>query len=603
MRRVLFIFIGVAVIAAAAWAGFGLLYPPLKVRALILPPRHSAQDAQIVDVLAPSNQPLLAGSTALVQVEGRRADELHLQHNDQELTLERGPSGTYWAQVVLGDTANFTLNVDQKTHVVSLPIAVDAPPRIEWRAGPSINTSGTIRLPYIARDDVGLSEISLRVSAGPTDPTQEDGIILRTDLAPGTLLVDRVAHIDLQAHALTGQNVNITLVAQDGAGNTIASAPTYLRLPSARLTNRTAQLIAALGEELALRPNATNKVAMLLTSIAFTPEDYGHDLTAFLGLRIAYRRLTGRSLLYTSRNRPLPPVTSEQVAMIRPLLIDVARHVDAGPTRASQAALRVALARAERVMILAPDQSGPRQQAFGFLAYTIANHLGSRTPLDTMVAWQMLAQRLLIAIDEAAERGHPTEALQAFDLLRDLLENALPGDAPVKTQSALSAFSSLGHETAALMRVIQRLENAKSGPYKDIRASTQRRINALRALSVEKGVPGKAISPLRQALGELEQAEAALAAPNKKTAQTALQSARHKLAEAAHATSDDMVRRMEGRLVAARMPMIMGTQTGMDPATQEAINAIVVARLNDCGRRQQGPCSTAMRDHLSKQLR
>lgn len=600
MRRALIISLGVLALGAAGWIGFLTFFPALTVEALVLPPQHSASKATLVDLLEPTAKTSLAGSKAVLRVKGRRADDLALLYNGEELAIELGPSGTYWAEVLLADPATFTLKVDDKSHVVTLPTVPDSAPKVKWQGRPSINTAGTIRLPYLARDDVGLGDITLLVSSGEVDMDRDERIPLNGDFAPGTTRLERVAHIDLLAHALTGRNVSLTLVATDGAGNISTSAPAYLHLPSARLTNRTAQLIAALGEELALRPTATNKVAMLLTSVAFTPEDYDHDLTAFLGLRIAYRRLTGRSLLYSLPKRPLPPATSEQVAAVRPLLIDVARHVDAGPARASQAALRLAMARAERTLTHAGTDSGLRQQTFGFLAYAIADYLGDKNPLETMVAWQMVAQRLLISIDEAAERGLNTEALQAFDLLRDLMENALPGDSPIKNSSALGAFAGMGHETAALMRVAERLENAKSGPYADIRASIKRRQNALRALSVKESVPGKAISPLRQALAQLEQAEAALTTINKKTAQAALTSARQKLAEAAHATSDEMVRHMESRLVAARIPTMMGTRDMVDPAMDEAMSDFVSARLNDCGRRTQGPCNSKMRDRLSQ---
>ncbi|MGB0920855.1 MAG: DUF4175 family protein [Alphaproteobacteria bacterium] len=604
MRRALLILGLVLGVSIGGWFGFNLLVPPLKVTALILPPPHAGHPARLANILQADLQPILSGSTAILNVSGRRASELSLFTEATPVTLERGPSGTYWAQLPLTGTQNLGLVVGDNRHDISLPIQADVPPRVAWIGHPSINTSGSIRLPFVAQDDVSLQEISLLVSAGLPEIESTATIPLVQYFPVGQTHAERVHHVDLLAHRLSGQNASLTLTAKDGAGQLVASPPAFIRLPSARLTDRTAQIIASLANELATKPNATNKVAMLLTSVAFTPKDYGHDLTAFLGLRIAYRRLTGLSLLYTPPKYPLPPATSEQVATIRPLLIDIARHVDAGPSRAGWAALQLAFTRAERTIDYgatgAANAAAARQAAFGFLAYTIADYLGGQDPLDTLVPWQLLSQRLLLAIDEAAERNLHDQAYKGMDLLGDLLENALPGNAPIAAQAGLGSLTRMGHELAALGRLSLRLQNAKGPGYTDIRATTQRRITALRKLSAAKEVPGKAVSNLRQTLASLEQADAALAANNKPLAQQSFTTAKHKLAEAAHDSADEMVRRVEGKLIAARIPLLQQKRAPTQVEESAAIAAFATARLDDCTTRRQGHCAPAIRERLER---
>lgn len=604
IRRVLVVFGLLIAVAISFWGGLAVIGPAASVHALVLPPPHSTAPAFSFELGKAQPASIAEGSTVLLRLEGRRASELHITHQDgTPVRIEPAPSEHYWAELAASGTAPIVLalTLDDKTRQVPLHMVADSAPSVRWRERPAHDLSGKVRLAFAATDDLSITEVKLVIAASEAGLDINPPRPVLAEIPLGTTALTRAVHLDLADHPLAGMNVALVLEVTDGAGNVARSEAAYLPLPKARLSDRTAQIIAALADELLEDPGATQKVATLLTAIAMSPQEYGEDLTSFLALRIAYRRLTGLSLLYGLPRYPLPPASGDQVAEVRPLLLDIARRIDDGPEAASYAIYEAALEGVPGGY--ANDDR--RYQALSLLAYAVNAYAHDLSAGEILLSPEDLIGRLLLAIDDAAGRGDYASAQQALDALSDLVENISFGVAALPPEGRLGILTSIGNEAEGISRLRQRIaaagdEDARIG---DLKASLTRRLTTLRALLKRQALSGEAAPLINAAANDVSKAGAALSAKQWDSADRLLATALEQLSDAGQITAQNIVSATESRLITASLPTLL--PSGQPSASKLGKNAaltekLAASRLADCASRREGQCAPAVRARLNR---
>lgn len=606
MRRVLVVFGLLAATAITLWGVLAVLGPAARVEALVLPPPHSTAPAFSFKLGKKQPAPIAVGSDILLRVNGRRADELTITLMDgTRVKTEPTPSTNRWAQLRASEVEPMVLilTLDDNARQVPLEIVADSAPKIRWSERPAHDLSGKVRLAFTASDDLSLTDVKLIVAASDAGLDINPARPVVTALPLGTTTLTRAVHLDLADHPLAGRNVALVLEVTDGAGNVSRSAPAYLPLPKARMSDRTAQIIASLADELLADPAATQKVATLLTAIAMSPQEYGDDLTSFLALRIAYRRLTGLSLLYGLPRYPLPPATADRVADVRPLLLDTARRIDDGPEATSYAIYEAALDGVPAAL----ENDDRRYQALSLLAYAINAYAHDLTASEILLSPEDLIGRLLLAIDDAANDNNYASAQNALDTLSDLVENISFGVAAVPPEGRLGVLTAIGTEARGVQGLRERIIAATDEPGRipDLKASLNRRITTLRGLLKKQALSGEAAPLIHSASGMVSAAGQALSAQDWPRADTLLADALGNLSDAGQITAQSIVSTTENRLITAGLPSLfpasdLSNRAATLPENAAKTEQLADDRLNDCGYRSEGQCAPGIRARLSR---
>lgn len=234
----------------------------------------------------------------------------------------------------------------------SLAVQADAPPRASFPEPPERARRGLgLRLPWQAEDDWGVVALraELRLKARPEAPPHLIELAL-----PGASVKEARGAVspDLSAHPWAGLEVEIRLVARDGAGQEGISETARATLPERSFNHPVARELIALRKGLSLDPTARGPARDGLDRIAAAPERFEDDAATFLALRAARHRLM-------RDRRP------EAVDEVQAMLWEVALALEEGRAdRTARAlaqareALRQALDQAERERREAEERAG-----------------------------------------------------------------------------------------------------------------------------------------------------------------------------------------------------------------------------------------------------
>lgn len=173
----------------------------------------------------------------------------------------------------------------------SLRLLSDAPPSVVFVAPPGrAATAPQLRVEFEARDDYGVASVEaiLRLVARP----EAEALVVPLPVpGGGARQVRGTGQPDLSAHTWAGLPARITLEAKDGAGQTGRSETLTVELPERRFEHPVARALIALRKRMTLAPEERNAHGRALDAIAAEPQAFDHDLTVFLGLRVARSRL------------------------------------------------------------------------------------------------------------------------------------------------------------------------------------------------------------------------------------------------------------------------------------------------------------------------
>lgn len=199
----------------------------------------------------------------------------------------------------------------------------DGVPVIRFDGALAETPGGALRIGYRLTDDHGVSALSLRLRRGD----DERSVDLRASARRGRGQV----FADLTPHPFAGDEVDMRLVATDGAGQSGMSPPVRVKLPERRFVHPLATAIIAVRKALL---GGADRVAVIrrLSAMASDPRRFDNDMAIYAGLRAAGWRLV----------RDRRPAARESVSA---LLWDIAVDLEDGGASRAMDDLRTAMER------------------------------------------------------------------------------------------------------------------------------------------------------------------------------------------------------------------------------------------------------------------
>jgi uncharacterized protein (TIGR02302 family) len=179
-----------------------------------------------------------------------------------------------------------------------ITVVADAPPEISLTEPPGSTLAGALEVKFEARDDYGIdtawAEIVPMGGIVPGRGLDLDPITfaLPMPITGRALAVADSAVHDLGEHPWAGAWVELTLFAEDGAGQRAIAGPVTLRLPGRHFTHQLAKALVEQRRDLALDFELGIRVLDVLQAVTRRPEEiFDDNAGAYLGTRTAIRRL------------------------------------------------------------------------------------------------------------------------------------------------------------------------------------------------------------------------------------------------------------------------------------------------------------------------
>ncbi|MDL2406381.1 TIGR02302 family protein [Rhizobium calliandrae] len=177
----------------------------------------------------------------------------------------------------------------------SFKVVTDKPPEIAFDGIPHALPNGALEIGFKVKDDYGVEEAHAEIVPVDTNPqaTPLYGLpeykleISRRDRRNGKGL----ANHDLTQDPLAGQQVRISLVARDGAGQTGRSAPYEMTLPSRNFSQPLAAAVAEERQVFALDTRKMPEAIELNQSLTIRPDETIPDLGNYLLIQSALTRM------------------------------------------------------------------------------------------------------------------------------------------------------------------------------------------------------------------------------------------------------------------------------------------------------------------------
>ncbi len=270
------------------------------VEAWAVPPAYTGLDTVYLDAASAGPVRLPAGSELLLRVSDLGATpELTapgLARFDGFATL-----GDRLAEArgVLEESGRIEIAGDGEVLAAwEITVIPDRAPEVSMPEAPGANFAGALEVHFMARDDYGVTsawaEIVPRGGFAEGGGLVEEPITFALPLPfTGTAkeIADTVVR-DFGEHPWAGAWVELTLHAEDGAGQEASAGPVGLRLPGRHFSHPLARALVEQRRELALAFEHGPRGLDLLQAVTRRPQDVFEDNHgAYLGTRTAIRRL------------------------------------------------------------------------------------------------------------------------------------------------------------------------------------------------------------------------------------------------------------------------------------------------------------------------
>lgn len=308
-------------------------------------------------------------------------------------------------------------------------LLADTAPRVAFSGVPGGTRRMALKVAYRAHDDYGVTKLALHLTPRETPPPAGANDTLVIDIPvpkPAGRDLDGDFYRDLTAHPWAGTVVTGWLTATDAKGQIGQSEAIRFTLPERIFHHPVAAEMIAIRKALIANPKATGGPRRRLSALADRPARFNRDTVVYLGLRLAFSRLT-----YTPE-----PKSSAEVA---DLLWDLALRVEDEGLLLSERDLRQAMEDLAKAL----DRGAPPEE----LAQL------------TQQMRQALARFLRDALQQA--RKHPNQGQDTKTAARTIGTNALR-----RMMDELQALNEIGAREAArnlLADLRNILENLQAG--------------------------------------------------------------------------------------------------------------------------------------------
>jgi len=335
----------------------------------------------------------------------------------------QGSDKEYGASYRVAESGDVRVRADGRTlgdwRLQAIP---DEPPVIAFAQPPSRTERDAVKFAFTASDDYGV--VSARALIRPVLPKGETGATLSVDLplASSAKTLNQTVYRDLTENPFAGLEVAITLEAKDGAGQTGLSRTVLFHLPARIFTNPLARALVEQRQNLAVAAdNAREKTEETLDALAIAPDRfYQNQNGVYLSLRAIYWALKN------ARN-------ANDIARVQDLLWQTALSLD----QAGLASVAQQLRQLQQLLSQALAQGAPQdtidsllqryretlQRYLQMLAQSAQPSNGAPPGAQALNISPDDLDKLLEAIEQAAQSGSRQSAAQMLAMLQSLLEN------------------------------------------------------------------------------------------------------------------------------------------------------------------------------------
>lgn len=273
-----------------------------RIEVWLTPPAYTGLSPQVLRPGRGEAVSVPRGTAVLALLQGGWGGG-HLRLGEGSVDFQRQPDGGQRAEGKIESAG--TLAVRQGLFTLArwpLTVTPDAAPVVAFAQPPEPGDRGRLRLALTVSDDYGLARAWVSMHREGEDDSQD----IPLGLAPGAREARPGGWVDLSGHAWAGQQVILTPMAADGAGQTGRGEPVTITLPERQFLNPVAAAVAERRRALTAAPREmAREVAGFLDHLGMDPELFNDDLRAFLMLRLARHTLVSRDGFLLSEVRDL----------------------------------------------------------------------------------------------------------------------------------------------------------------------------------------------------------------------------------------------------------------------------------------------------------
>lgn len=318
--------------------------------------------------------------------------------------------------------------------VIALP---DAPPVIAPEGEVERAAQGQMRRAFTASDDYGVvagrAEIALDLDAVDRryglalDPEPREALVV--DL-PMPISGDRAEFTetiveDFSKHPFANLPVTITLLAEDGAGQTGTAEPERAELPGRRFFDPLAASVIEMRRDILWNRDNLGRTIQVLRAATHRPEDLIRDQGAYLQLRVAIRRMEAA--------RNAGGFTQEARDEMAEVLWEIALKLEEGDLADALERLRRAQDRLSEAMKngASPDEiqelmqelAEAMQDYMRQLAQQGESQEGQQSAQNMQEITGDQLQQMLDEIERLMQEGRMAEAQALLDQLMEMMQN------------------------------------------------------------------------------------------------------------------------------------------------------------------------------------
>ena len=486
----------------------------ITVEAWITPPDYTRlapialkadPNAPRMDVEAANPIEVPVGSKLLVQIQGLDAGA-SLTANNASKPMEMLDSETQRLELVLkeGDRIGITgggLDVGWP-----IDLKPDLPPSAALQE-PRTTDRGVLHVVYAGKDDFGVENMRLVITHGKDSlelPLTVHGADPRE--------VKGTSFQDLTAHPWAGLPVELRVVARDALGQVGASAPVAMTLPERKFYHPVARAIIEQRKQLAAESGANAMtVARRLVQLMTQPDAYDNNVTTFLGLDFAVKRMTSG------------PMNKDELANVLQLMWDTALALEDGgismamrELRRLQHELEDALARGasqEEIERLMNELQQAMNEYLRQMQEQLAQAMQKGMQLqqldpNTLQLSQQDLNEMLNQARRMAQNGARDQAQQLLQQLQNMLENLqaglpMPGQGNGQAQRMLNDLGKIMQQQQQLLQDTFRRQRGQQPGQGQGEGEDQQGMGEGSGQGMPGGNGADAQEALRQQLGEL----------------------------------------------------------------------------------------------------
>ncbi|MGL4489975.1 MAG: TIGR02302 family protein [Rhizobiaceae bacterium] len=408
---------------------------PPRIDAWVTPPRYTAKAPVFLNTaeIAGTGVTVPEGSILTVRIGAEASQTYRLTVNGQPLPdPEKKPDGEPVSTAGQLLTTKLTSDATVELGVESGPVSQwafkvikDKPPEVTFTADPSKARNGTVTLSYSIKDDYGAAK---GVAQFQLKPLAKDARPLYTmpDLALALPRRNATANTaktakDLTQHPLAGEEYEIVLQAEDGAGHIATSAPKTFVLPEYNLASGLSRALAEDRRLLARDANAKPLVLELLDALTIRPEETINNASHYLGIE------TARIRLYQAK-------TDDELREVVDYLWQVALNIDKNSLSDAERRLQQAQDKlAEALENGASDEEIQKlmqelRQAMNEFMKQLAeeerrNPSNQKQDPNSQELSSADLEKMLDKLEDLAKQGAKDQAKELLNQLRDMMNN------------------------------------------------------------------------------------------------------------------------------------------------------------------------------------